>query len=82
MRGNWRKLHQGKLQVDEGENLLKCGWRDMEQGLRVATGSPSLGVIRAGLGNVLSNLFGKNLIPNLQVVWNSLKCLASVDNEQ
>lgn len=33
MRSNWRKLHQGKLQVGEGENPLKHGWRDMEQGL-------------------------------------------------
>lgn len=39
MRGNWSKLHWGKLQVDEGENPLKWGWRDMEQ--RVATESSS-----------------------------------------
>lgn len=33
----------------------------MEQALRTATESPSSGVIGAGLGNVLRNLFGKNV---------------------
>lgn len=61
MRGNWHKLHQEKLQIDEGQNPLKWGWRDMERGLGVAMESPSSEVIRAGLGKVLSNLTGKNV---------------------